>query len=305
MINVLLTRVSFYRNVKDYKFVPKLTDDKAHEIEDKVAAALAGIMDKKNLDSLTEEEMKNLKSLGLVGRANQLYLTKNCEFSVNLFEDEHIKITACKTGFDCSVYEQAKQIETTLKDKISMSYLDEYGYLMSNLNYLGNGVSFEAVVNLSSIAKQGKIEQIKQNVRKLGFNLTDFGENLYILSTKCNLGYTETEIKTEFEKMLSKLVDVEIESSKILELNAHDEIENEIMRSQAILNSATLLPIGELSIICSNLLLGVNLGMIKVDEKILQKLYSIILQNHSNNNKFTPKEIASKVKEILKGGKNG
>lgn len=286
MINVINTEVVFYRNLKDYKFVPKLENDKAAEIEQKLSPILAAKLTK------------------LSGEDETIFKNKNGDLAVSLFEGEHVKISSKKCGLDLHAYEEAKEIEELLKSKLTLSYNDEYGYLMSDITKLGNGLEIKCCVNLNNLKRLNKIEQVKQNMRKLGFVLSEVSGSVFELSTLCNLGLTESEIVSEFEKVVTKLIDLEIESLKIMELSHHDEMIDASLRSEAVMKVAHLMKKGELENDLSMLINGVNMGSVKIDEKTIQELYKLYLPDEPVQTIDDYKILAEKVKSTLRGGKN-
>ena len=65
MNNVFFTKAYFYRNLKDYKFVPKLTKEKQNEIIEKVSQILtnfklvsANAIDEKTVKILNKNSLK-------------------------------------------------------------------------------------------------------------------------------------------------------------------------------------------------------------------------------------------------------
>ena len=301
MNNVISTNVKYYRNVKDYKFLPKLEQEKQKAIYDIVVKAVN--KDMKLIDQQSNSEYFNkLYELNLITPKSKTLLSdlKN-DVIISLFEDEHIKITAGCLGFDEKIFDKAKKVENLLKDKINLTYSDEYGYLTSNLSLIGNGMQISSVLDLSSLKEMGKIDKVIQNVRNLGFVLKYIDENLYELSTSCTLGFTESEVIKEFTKMLTKLDDLENESLNYLYPKYQDEITDKACRSFGVLSNAYLLNIDELKKHVSNILRGVNLNTLKVDRNAVLKLYSLTRTKSNFTTKDDMLALASKVREVLKG----
>ena len=125
---------------------------------------------------------------------------------------------------------------------------------------------------------------------------------IYRLSTICNLGYSEKEIYEEFDKMIQKIQDLEVESAKMLDVTNHDVILDRTVRSLAILNSCHLLTTEELKKLLINLRTGANLGMLDLNCETLNQLQ---LLTNSNSAEFISqtetKELSEKVRKILKG----
>ena len=84
---------------------------------------------------------------------------------------------------------------------------------MSNLSLIGNGLKCHCDFVLTGINKLNKISQVKQNVLKLGYKLTESDEeDVYTLSTRCNLGKTMQEVWNDFDQMVQNLQELENES---------------------------------------------------------------------------------------------
>lgn len=270
MNNIISTQVKFFRNVKDYKFTNKLSSEQ-------------------------KEEISNLL------KANKISSNDNVE--VKLFCGEHITVISNHYELQKAV-ENASKIIDLLNKKINLSYSDEYGYLMSDLTKIGAGLMLNADICLTALARMNKIEQLKHNTAKLGYVLKETNQkHIYNLSTKCNLGISQTQIVDDFAKMMAKLDDLEVETAKMLDLNAHDEILDKTNRSIAILSSAHLLSMEELNALLLNIRIGLNLNLITLKQETLFKLQSL-----ANNEEYVSKEdcktLAEQVKEILKGEKD-
>ncbi len=301
MNNVIRTKISICRNVKDYKFVPKLDNDSKIQIVEKVKAALPSFVEVKP----NEIELNtSTKLYGLQNTAYQIVLiNKTGDVAIKFFDGEHITITSSNFGYDKNVFTLAKEVADELKNKISFTYNDEYGYLTSDLFKIGNGLKLECDFVLTGISQLNKIGQVKQNVQKLGYRLSETKEkDIYTLSTKCNLGFTENELFAEFDKMVQKLQELEQESLKMLASTQEDEVYDSYVRALAILQNAHIINFDELKKFVSQLRMGLNLGYKDVKAEKIFELQKLIL---NKNSEFVSKseliELANNVKKILKG----
>ncbi len=302
MTNVIQTRIKFYRNLKDYKFVPKLTEDKKQEIVAKVDSALDKELLKLDVNTLDQNMRDYLNQFSIMSnKSNTMFITKD-NVAITFFDGEHLTICAGGAGLDKTAYTRAKSLEHILSSRISLAYNDMYGYLMSDLKKIGCGLNMECDLDLHAINSLGKINQVRQNIKNLGFNLIPKNGQIFTLSTGCNLGFAESEIQDEFMKMVSKLQDLEIESAKMLASTNSDELMDKAFRSLAILQSAYLLSKDELNNRISDIRLGVNLGYIDVKENKIVDLQHLVSNKSSEfvtRNELI--DLASKVKKILKG----
>lgn len=304
MNNVLFTKVSFFRNLKDYKFSNKLNENQKLEITDKLKQVFQGKLTYADLSTTDENTLKFLLSNKLIkNNSKVVFYNLKDKVCVDLFNNEHLTINATSIGYNKSSFEKAKNIIGILSSNVNLSFSDEYGYLMSDISKIGAGLQLESEICLSSIKAINKIEQVKQNVRKLGYKLIETEiDNIYKISTICNLGFAEKEIFEEFEKIVAKLQDLEIESLKLLSSSNYDQYVDKVQRSYAILNSAYLLNSKELSQLLLNLRIGLNLGVLDIDIEKINKLQALSNLNNSEINSQTElKQLASNVKNILKG----
>ncbi len=299
MNNVLSTYVSVVRNLKDYKFTPKLEESKMAEIVDKVAAALPNFkkVEIANLD-------RNVVNLPIFkSKYNTALLSEDGRVAITFFDGEHITIMSAASGYDADCFKRVHLVSEQLKNALNLVYNDDYGYLTSNLFSVGNGLKLSCSFALSGIVAIGKIDQVKQNVHQFGFNLTN-GEydDQFVLSTGCNLGYTSSEVAAEFEKMANKLQELERDSVKLYASTNADEIYDRYLRAVAVLKNAYLMPNDELSAHIKTLRMGLNLGYNEVDSSKINALQKL-LKDEQFVSVSGLKATAEKVKAIL-GGKN-
>ena len=307
MNNVLSTKVKIYRNLKDFKFENKMEIQQKQSVIDLLNDALKGQMGLLDLKQTDGNIVSALKSNDLIeGNAQYLYLDKKERITINLFQGEHLSIVSSCDGYDKSVVDRAVNLVQDLSGKINFAYSDEYGYLMSDLNKIGTGIKIESDIMLSAITTINKIEQVKQNVAKLGYVLKETKyPAVFTLSTRCNLGLSEKKIFEDFENTLIKLQELEIESVKMLEVTNHDDLVDKTQRSMAILNVAHLLSYEELYNLIVNIRMGVNVGLIKMNVETINKLQKLVsgkLNDLVSQSEL--KELAEKVKVILKGEGN-
>ena len=307
MNNIISTRISVFRNIKDFKFENKLTQEQKQEIVKMLETALKGKMCYLNVNDADIKAIKPLNdNVVILQNTKDLFVGKDDNIAVNLFNGEHISIVCADESFKKSTIEKVLSLTNTLASKISFAYSDEYGYLMSDLAKIGAGLRIESNIMLSSIKSINKVEQVKQNVSKLGYSLNETKfPGVYTLSTTCNLGIGEKQICSDFESTLVKLQELETESAKMLDVSKHDEILDKAQRSLAILNSAHMLNYDELYNMLVNLRIGLNVGVVSIELSTINKIQKIVTRK--TNDYISPQEmieLAKEVKHILKGENN-
>lgn len=303
MNNVMLTRVSVFRNVKDYKFVPKLESEKRVEIEHLLTEILAGQMEKVDITKADDATIKFMRNRALMPISNCqiMFLDRARSTAVFLFDEEHITIVSTGIGFNKTAYENAKFIENLIASKVSFAYRDDYGYLMSNVQNLGCGLRLECDMDLFGLESINKIDQLKQNVKNLRFVLKKTQPSIYAIVSTCNLGYSESEILAEFEKTISKIQDLEVEADKVSDLQNHDLLVDNALRSVALLKYAHKMDVGELRTLLKNIKVGLNLGILTLSQRAINSLTELAIYQEEISSISDAIALADKIKEIMKG----
>ena len=97
MNNVLSTRVTVNRNLKDFKFSHKLTPEQKQQVVDLLTNILNGKMSLLNLSQADEKVVKHLLTNDLLlGGTQNLFVSKNANIAINLFTTEHISIVTTR-----------------------------------------------------------------------------------------------------------------------------------------------------------------------------------------------------------------
>ena len=307
MNNIISTRVSVFRNLKDFKFENKLTEEQKQQIVATIESLTKGKMSLLNVAELEKSVAQYLKVNALaLQNVKNLFVDKNQDLTINLFCGEHLGIVSTGEGFNKSIVEKALNLTNSLASKINFAYSDEFGYLMSDIGKIGSGVKIETNIVLNAIKSINKIDQLKQNVAKLGYSLNETKlPAVYTLSTLCNLGISEKQIVEDFENTLLKLQELENESIKMLDVSKHDEIVDKTLRSVAILNSAYMMNYDELYTLELNLRVGLNLQIINIELEKINKIHQLILNRNSDvMSADEMKSLAQQVQQILKGEKD-
>lgn len=299
MNNIISTKISAFRNLKDYKFMPKLEQEKYSEIENKIDS-LTGFT-KLRLENTNQSTIKFLKQNKLIEQNSKIvYLSKE-NVAINILCGEHVCITASCQGFDQDLNQKLSTTISAIENKIAMAYSDQYGYLMSDIKNLGSGIQVESLINLTALVEMNKINQVCQNIKNLGYQIEKQSGTTFKLSTICSLGMTSKEVYAEFGRTLIKLAELEVETEKMLFSTNGDEITDKVFRAYSLINGAYLLGFDELKSNLDVLRVGANLQIVDLKPKQIEALQSLV------DNKFdqfiTKQEkldLAKNVKEILK-----
>ena len=278
---VLDTKITISRNIEGFPFVPKLKDDQAKEIIDRLEQS--SVIANYNLKMLKLSDMDELTRQSLVEKymLNSKYINGNLEnkailmnedenICIVLNEKDHLKIQVFASGLELeSSLNLAMELEEKLDKELKFAYNNKYGYLTSSPTNLGTGLRASVIAHLPALSKTQNLSKIFEAVNDLGMNIKDiYGEgvrikgNIYQISNKQTLGIREKDIIKNLKAIVDKVIEQERLARKILAKN-QVELEDDVYRSYGILTNSRKITNEEMVSLMSDVRLGVDMGIIK------------------------------------------
>ena len=278
---VLDTKITISRNIEGFPFVPKLKDDQAKEIIDRLEQS--SVIANYNLKMLKLSDMDELTRQSLVEKymLNSKYINGNLEnkailmnedenICIVLNEKDHLKIQVFASGLELeSSLNLAMELEEKLDKELKFAYNNKYGYLTSSPTNLGTGLRASVIAHLPALSKTQNLSKIFEAVNDLGMNIKDiYGEgvrikgNIYQISNKQTLGIREKDIIKNLKAIVDKVIEQERLARKILAKN-QVELEDDVYRSYGILTNSRKITNEEMVKLMSDVRLGVDMGIIK------------------------------------------
>lgn len=278
---VLDTKITISRNIEGFPFVPKMKDDQAKEIIDRLEQS--SVIANYNLKMLKLSDMDELTRQSLVEKymLNSKYINGNLEnkailmnedenICIVLNEKDHLKIQVFASGLELeSSLNLAMELEEKLDKELKFAYNNKYGYLTSSPTNLGTGLRASVIAHLPALSKTQNLSKIFEAVNDLGMNIKDiYGEgvrikgNIYQISNKQTLGIREKDIIKNLKAIVDKVIEQERLARKILAKN-QVELEDDVYRSYGILTNSRKITNEEMVSLMSDVRLGVDMGIIK------------------------------------------
>ncbi len=263
MSNVVIsTRVRLARNLKNYPFPCKLSQQGREEVIEKVRDAV------KNGNSVLADDFSYIKmseldprqSVSLVekrlvspefvsdtaGRA--LLLSSDERLSIMLNEEDHIRLQVITPGLS--------------------AFDEKLGYLTQCPTNLGTGMRASVMLHLPALEKSNAISRIAGNLSKLGLTMRGaHGEGtepqgaLYQLSNQVTLGISEKAAIENLKNITAQLAAQEEQARERLCKSV--DVQDTIARSLGILKYAVVIAHEEALRLLSNVRLGIVSGQIK------------------------------------------
>lgn len=306
---VISTRVRLARNLKDYPFPCRLSEQGRKKVIEKVTSAIrdsnssiASDFNLIKLDDLTEAQGVSLVERHLVspefiseteGRA--LLLSKDESMSIMINEEDHIRLQVITDGLSLEqAYDTADKLDTLLDENLEFAFDDKLGYLTQCPTNLGTGMRASVMLNLPALEKSRTIGRIAGNLSKLGLTIRGaYGEgsepsgSLYQLSNQVTLGISEKAAIENLENITKQLVSQEQQARERLAKSI--DIQDSVSRSLGLLKSAMVMTHDEALKLLSNVRFGILSGQIKdvtadVVDSLMEKIEPATLMVNSGKN---------------------
>ena len=290
---VISTRIRFARNLKDYPFPCRLSEDKKRKVASIIKEAVleghSAISDRFKyiqMSELTQEEAVSLVERHLVspefisGRQGRGLLLLNDEsVSIMINEEDHVRIQVISRGMKLNeTYELADKIDTLLDERLDFAFDEKLGYLTQCPTNIGTGMRASLMLHLPALQESGAMGKIAASLSKLGIVIRGlYGENtdpsgaIYQLSNQVTLGITEQEAIKNLHDIAMQLVTQERNTREQLSENIN--MLDSIYRSYGILSYAKLISNSECMKLLSNVRFGVEMGCFEFDFDTLDRLF--------------------------------
>ncbi len=311
---VISTRIRFARNLRDYPFPCRLSDEDKRKVASIVKSAVldghSAISSKFRyiqMSELTQEEAVSLVERHLVSpefisdrQGRGLLLLDDESVSIMINEEDHVRIQVISQGMNLeSTYDLADKIDTLLDEQLNFAFNDKLGYLTQCPTNIGTGMRASLMLHLPSLKESGAMGKISSSLSKLGLAIRGmYGEGtepkgaIYQLSNQVTLGISEQEAINNLRDIAYQLVTQERTARETLAKNIN--IQDRVYRSYGILQYAKLLNNEECMQLLSNVRFGVEAGFFsemdisKINRLLIEIQPATLMKNIGK--KLTPQE---------------
>lgn len=290
---VISTRVRLARNLKDFPFPSRLSQQGAQKVIEKVKNAIensnssiASDFSFIKLDNLTPAQGASLVERHLVspefisdtvGRA--LLLSRDSSISIMINEEDHIRLQVITDGLSLEqAYDTADRLDTLLDENLDFAFDEKLGYLTQCPTNLGTGMRASVMLHLPALEKSRAIGRIAGNLSKLGLTIRGaHGEGtepkgaMYQLSNQVTLGISERAAVENLKNITEQLVAQEKQARE--RMCKSIDIQDTVSRSLGLLKSAIVMTHDEALKLLSNVRFGILSGQLTdVEIKTVDRL---------------------------------
>lgn len=277
------SRVRLARNISPYPFISRLDTNGMHDISQKCEEARnksewlskeTKFVDLTSLSGLQLQKMveKNLISPNLFGKSEHraVILDKDETISVMVNEEDHIRIQCIFSGLDLdNAWYLADKVDDTFEETLDYSFSPQLGYLTYCPTNVGTGMRASVMLHLPVLSMLRRMEGILNAAGKIGITIRGtYGEgsgavaNIYQISNQITLGISEILILEKLKDIVDIIISKEKEARKSIMNVQGTYLRDRVCRALGIMQNAVLLSSNEFMKLWSDVMLGVNLGII-------------------------------------------
>lgn len=308
------SRVRLARNLKGYPF--RLTEAQHKEIADKVFAALQNNptvgpeFEKKQIIPRSTEASQlveeHLISPELAQNGGWLIVSKDGGVSIMVGEEDHLRLQVIGTGLcpkEC--LETANRIAALIEGELPFAYDERLGYLTACPTNVGTGLRASIMLHLPMLTAAGEIGRMTGYAGSRGCAVRGaYGEGskavggFYQISNQVTLGASAAELTDKLVETATTIIDAEKKTREQVRSQNEAGLRDRIYRAAGTLRSAYLIDTGEAVQCISDVLVGLQMGLLSGVEP--QKLYELEQRIRPAMLTGTPQERDCKRAELLR-----
>ena len=287
---VISSRIRFARNLSEYPFVSKLSPEKATEIIDKVSPILEnGGFTKIDFHGISKAEALSYVEKHYASREfaektspHALMLNEQCGYAVMLCEEDHLRMQCILPGLALDeAYSALCKLDDLIDESFDIAYDEALGYLTHCPTNLGTGMRASVMMFLPALSMTGRISGLADQLSKIGLTMRGlYGEgtasegSLYQISNQITLGISEEDSIKKLGDVIKQIEESELSIREHITAEKNPALIDRICRAEGTLRHAYMLSSKEFISLYSDVMLGIDLGIItEIDRKTLGRLF--------------------------------
>lgn len=293
---VISSRLRLARDIAGLPFPHLAPAEQADQVIDLVAAAfrsdeagrlglgdhvLIRLKDIPPVERLVLVE-KHLISPDLANRAatGAVIIAADQSVSVMINEEDHVRIQSLQPGLQLKeALARANQVDDLLEAKLEYAFSERHGYLTACPTNVGTGMRASVMVHLPCLVINNQAGRVLSTVIKLGFLVRGlYGEgteavgNIFQISNQVSLGHSEAETVENLINVVEQVIAHERSAREVLRGELHEQVADKVGRAYGTLLHSHIISTQEAMQHLSDVRLGVELGLVKVERKVLNEL---------------------------------
>lgn len=309
---IVSSKIRLVRNLKDYPFSLKMTEEDSEKLLVMVEDGLQNIFEDReipfrtaHLSELTEIERLALKERRILNSSMvkkkqpvSLVISEDESTSLIVNGDDHIRIQLMGSGNQLKeLWKRTNELDDAVNEKFDYAFDEKYGYLTSYPTNVGTGLRASLILHLPALSSGTRFRSLIGDMGRFGISIRGlFGEGnenygcLYEIMNLKTLGQSELSLINVVERVALQLANQEKKVRNMAQESHQLEQKDEIYKAFGVLKYARRLSLRECMIYFSHLRFGISEKMIEVPKDFsLTKLLLGILP--ANLQKLTDKPL--------------
>lgn len=286
--NIVSSRVRLVRNWDQYRFPKTLSSQEGEEVVKRLEFGLKNLEELdgtpyeyvylEELDELSRRALRERRILNsaILNKKDMvgLIVSKDESVSLVLNGEDHIRMQFLSAGLCLNeLWNRADKLDDYVNARFSYAFDDKYGYLTSFPTNVGTGLKASVTLHLPTLSMGKKFSSLVGEMSRFGLKLRGvYGEGnenygaLFEIANQKTLGLTEQEIIDLVTRMAGQLNRQEKQVREATLENHRLEREDEVYKSYGVLKYARRLSAKDGMTFLSQLMAGVDDGLIRFQE---------------------------------------
>ena len=213
---VLKCKMLVRRNIKGFAFPSKMSDAERQTVLEQVS----GKAEKLGFSN-TKDDDKNLSKVpNLIKKQGADGVFKSDDEGLGIIVNQKNHLTVFGKTMGGNIGKMISEVEKTvvsLEETFDVAYSEKLGFLTSEPQYVGSGISIDIIVTIPGIVKSGNLPQIQKRLNGLEWSIRPLisGNNIkksgsvYIISNVVTLGIGEDRLYDRAIQIINEIIRIE------------------------------------------------------------------------------------------------
>lgn len=291
---VISSRIRLARNLAEYPFVRRASDDEKSQIAKLVHNKIESLDSWDRMLYFDVEQLDDIDRQFLVER--QLMSREMAEsegdrsvaidvderYSIMVNEEDHLRLQVMCSGLDLqSAWNRMDQLDDELETRLNYAFHESLGYLTACPTNVGTGLRVSVMLHLPALVITREIEKVFRSLQKINVAVrglygegSQFMGDFYQVSNQITLGRTEQELVQTVSEVVPRIVEYERKAREFLVNESEQDLHDDVSRAYGILCTAKKISSEETLHYLSKVRMGVNLGLIRsIEIGTINKLF--------------------------------
>ncbi len=280
---VISSRIRLARNLADFPFVNRATDQDRNQIEQVLRDSVLDIESSDELLYVDVEQLSGVDRQFLVERhlisrehaeghgSRAVAIDHGEKFSLMINEEDHLRIQVMQSGLNLqSAWDNINHIDDVVENKVTYAFHERLGYLTACPTNVGTGMRVSVMLHLPALVITRQIDKFFRSLQKISLAVRGlYGEgsqamgDFYQISNQITLGRSEPDLIKQVSDIVPVIIDYERKARDFLIRESHENLHDRVSRAYGILRNAQTISSEETMHFLSSVRLGVNLGLIE------------------------------------------